>query len=266
MEINDKIVEKIGDALAISFDPQGDKKGTRDAVIKMLNGIADNTELTREQKIEAIQEVKYLAKKMLNRKAILAKASEHLENSANPREISDDWFLAFWDKCGLISDELLQELWGRIFSEEANYPHSVSRRLVHNLSLMSKKDTENFANLARFCFSDGETLHPIVFMRGHQRQYAESRITPAILKELEQFALIEINYESGFAVNHPLLLKYDNHAIAIQIKSDRICLGNVRLTEDGQKLMKVVAKEESSQILEYTVERLQYDGYNVIVT
>lgn len=60
------------------------------------------------------------------------------------------------------------------------------------------------------------------------------------------------------------MLTYKNHVV--EIKKEGIDAGNVRLTEDGQRLYKIIGKREQDKIFEYTIERLQYRNCNINIT
>ena len=265
-EINEKLIEKISEAVGIIYDPYGLKKGQREFTKVLYEKTANRDDLSLEEQMALIQEYKFLLSKNKNRSTILKKAYKHLKDDAEPNEADNSWIFNFWDKSGTISDEMLQDIWGKVLANEVNEPHSISKRLLHNLSLMSKHDADNFSNLARFCFDDykDDIAHPLIFIKDHSKTYANSRITTNMLKELELFSLIETNYETGFAFEKKKVFTYQNRII--EVKKDRIEAGNVRLTEDGQRLYKIIGKRERSEIFEYTIERLQYRDCNVKIT
>ena len=248
-----ELVDKIANALGILYDPLGIKSSERDFTKKMYAEIADNNNLTIEEKMLLVNEYKFLIKKSKNRKEILQNVYVHLEELARPQEIEDSWLLDYWDRIGNVADPIYRDIWARILVEEANCPNTVSRRLMFNLSLMGKRDAENFLNLSRFCFFDKESdlVYPIVFIRDEQTSYKKSGITTEKMYELEQFSLVETNYESGFAFNSQKKLMYTNHYI--EFKSNRTNIGNVRLTDDGQMLFKIIEKRNNDQILSFTL-------------
>lgn len=272
MEINLKLgkvgkllVEKIAGAIGILYDSHGVKEGDRIFSKMMVEKIMQDESLTAEEKALVWNEYKYNIKKNKNRKDILEKTQPHLKESANPSEMSDDWILDYWEKIGKIVMEEFQELWARLLAEEANYPGTVSKRLLHNMFLMSKQDVENFMNLTRFCFFDKkeDMVHPIIFIKEDSVAYAGTRVTTEVLRELEQFSLIEVDYATGFSFHNKKELMYTNHYI--ELKAPRIFVGNVRLTADGQKLFKIVDKRNNDQILSYTIQKLQYHKCDVRV-
>lgn len=80
---------------------------------------------------------------------------------------------------------------------------------------------------------------------------------------LEGFNLIETNYDRGFIFKNKKPLMYTNHYI--ELRTSKIYAGDVRLTEDGQALFKLIKKENDNQILEYTIQLLEYHGVEVKV-
>lgn len=193
-----------------------------------------------------------------------------LEKNIESSNIDEDWIIDFYDKASKISSDDFKTIWSRILAEEINKPTSISKRLLHNLFIMSKKDAESFINLSRFCFYDAKSdeVYPIIFCREHPNAYKKSKITVDILKELERLSLIECDFESGFAFKKETEyvekhLIYTNHRIGIV--SDKIKLGNVRLTSDGRKLFDIIEKHNNNLILDYTVDIWKQYGYNVAV-
>lgn len=265
-EVSDKLIEKIAQAVEIVYDPYGLKKAQRDFTSIFIKDLANNNDLPIDERMALIQEYEFLLKKNKNRKKIIQDTSPYLNEGAQPKAVDDSWVVNFWDKSGTISDSFFQDLWSRILAEEVNNPKTVSKKLLHNLSLMSKKDANNFLNLSRFCFYDKKQniAHPIIFIKEHAGDYSHSKITTKVLNELEQYSLIETNYETGFAFNNKKVLCYQNYIV--ELRGKRIHVGNVRLTEDGQKLFKIIDKKNNSQIFEYTIEQLQYNNTSVQVT
>ncbi|NNH02021.1 DUF2806 domain-containing protein [Acinetobacter sp. ANC 5414] len=81
----------------------------------------------------------------------LSKAYEHLSKKAD-EEISDEQisetFFNKWMNYGKeVSEEELQDLWGKILSEEISIPNSINYLLLHTLSMMSKRHLEVFNDL-----------------------------------------------------------------------------------------------------------------------
>lgn len=259
----DKLIEKIAGAVEVLYDPNGDKMAYRDLSATILQDIGENKELSYEERISIAQECSFLLKKNRNRRKIISDSIEYLDENASPNLVDDSWLVNFWDKAGTVSDEVFQNLWSHILAKEVNEPNTISKRLLHNLSLMSNNDANNFLNLAQFCFIDKnvqDISHPIIFIKEDPEFYASFGIYSNVLKELEQFCLIETNYDSGFAFKNGKILSYLQSTL--EINAPRIPIGNVRLTTDGQKLLTIISKSHKDIILDFTIEKLQYKKCN----
>lgn len=243
-------------------DPHKIGKIAITGINKVVNNMADDDNISYEKRLLFCSQL-FERRKIKNVSEIIKKALNEIEDDVKTKDIDEDWLLDYFDKASCITSGMFQDLWAKILSEEIKEPNTISRRLLHNLYLMNKNDAQNFLELSRFCFYDRyeDLVHPLIYIRGHEKEYAKSRITTEILKEMEQFSLIETNYDTGFAFTNKKTLIYTNHCIVI--KAPIIPAGNVRLTKDGQRLFKIIDKMNSNQILEYTISRLQYENCTV---
>jgi hypothetical protein len=65
-----------------------------------------------------------------------------------PRKVTaDDWLTRFWDDAGLVSGEMLQEIYARILASEAVRPGSCSLQTLKVLRYLDRGTAENFAKL-----------------------------------------------------------------------------------------------------------------------
>jgi len=67
--------------------------------------------------------------------------------SEGERVTADDWLTRFWDDAGLVSDEMLQEIYARILASEAVRPGSCSLRTLKVLRYLDRDTAENFNKL-----------------------------------------------------------------------------------------------------------------------
>ena len=266
------VVNKICDAVGfvvqdMIWDPTGLKRARKNSADTYLKNVLDS-DISYEEKQVLIQEFKLMFKKSDNRKAIINSSFSDIQDRSNPQKVENGWLFDFWDKSGSISTEKLQKLWGKVLAQEINTPNTVSKKLLHNLSIMSYQDALNFMNLCRFCFEDTfkDLAYPFVYIKGRKKTYGNLKITTDILKELEQFSLIEINYETGFCFENKIKISYGRYDAIILAK--KIPAGNVKLTTDGQVLYKIVKELSESnrnklQIFEYVIEHLQSQKCNI---
>jgi len=102
------------------------------------------------------------AKKQLNIEEITRRALPLLEEKASPQSVEDDWIANFFDKCRIVSDEDMQQLWSRVLAGESNKPGAFSRRTVSLLADLDKQDAELFTRLCGFGWMIGNVV-PLVF-------------------------------------------------------------------------------------------------------
>lgn len=262
-ELGKILIEKISHAVGVLYDPWGIKRGKRDFIDTMNRDIINDDTLSWTEKAAIINESILLLRKNQNRKNIITNAIPLLNDDADPNAIDDSWILSFLDKSGLVSEEQLQIIWSRVLAGEANRSHTVSKRLLHNLSIMSQKDAFNFVNLSKFCFYDKvvDLVHPLIFIKRYPKLYADWNITTQILNELEEFFLIETNYDDAFIFKNSKKFIYTN--CYIEVQGNRIDAGNVRFTEDGQTLFRMIDKLNDNNILEIIVRIWKMLNYRV---
>lgn len=266
------VINKICDAVGfvvqdMIWDPTGLKRARKNTADTYLKNILDS-DMSYEEKQVLIQEFKLMFKKSDNRKKIINNSFSHIEDVSNLEKVENGWVFEFWDKSGSVSTEDLQKLWGRVLAQEINKPNTVSKKLLHNLSIMSYQDALNFMNLCRFCFDDTfkDLTYPFVYIKELENTYKNSKITTNILKELEQFSLIEINYEAGFCFENKIKISHSRYDAIILSK--KIPAGNVRFTSDGQVLYKIVSelsesRRNKNQIFEFVIDHLQNQKCNI---
>lgn len=192
---------------------------------------------------------------------IIAKALPYVREDVRPEDLSTEWIIDFLDYSRKVFSDFKSDLWSEICAYELNNPGSISRKLLMTIYLMSDKELQAFDNLRRVCFTDlniqGSTL-PLVFIRDYPNAYsscegsAALHITTGDLALLQADALIECNYETGFAIVGDAALSYRNYKVYIEgddnspDKVNRVGIGNVRFTRYGQELFDLL---QSSRII-----------------
>lgn len=270
IEVIKALFDKISNALGWLDDPHGIKPILDNNFGIVLNQVAIDPELPFSNKFLFLSQA-IDARKAKNMTDIIIKALPLLEDNANPKDLDDDWIMDYFDKASKIQSDDLKYVWGQILAEEVNKPNSISKRLLHNLFLMSRNDANNFIKLSQFCFYEWHSnkVFPIVFIKGYEDTYSKYGLTTGALKELENLFLIDLNYDSGFAFKKEMTLRYTNHIITLQPRAEnvKIHFGHVRLTSDGEALFNIIDKQNNDQIFEFTFKELRNlcnATYNVI--
>jgi hypothetical protein len=160
------LIEKISDAVGGIFKTY--------QIVRVAKAEAEAEQVRANSKIQ-VTEIQQRAmrrflieegKKQSNIEDITQKALPLLSEESKPQDLDDDWITNFFDKCRIVSDPEMQQLWANILAREANGPVGFSRRTVSLLSDLEKKDAEQFADLCGFGWIYEEVievLHPLVF-------------------------------------------------------------------------------------------------------
>ena len=248
-------------------DPHNLKKIVNSNVETIIADVTNNDEYTFGEKLIFLAQVEDLRRKK-NLDEIIKGALLSLNEESNISSINADWLLDFYDKASKIASEDFKPIWSRILAEEANAPNTISKRLLHNLFMMTSADAENFINLSRFCFFDAasDKVHPIIFYRDDPDIYNAFNVTIEELNNLENFSLIKCDFEYGFSFksntsNTIKLFRYTNHKI--EVYAERIKCGNVQFTKDGEALFEIIQKRNHSQVLDITAAKWREYGYDV---
>ncbi len=248
------LLDKMSNAFCYFDDPHGIKSILTNELKVVLDEVNENSQISTKSKLLFLSQA-IDARRAKNMVDIIMLALPYIEESADPKQLDDDWLTDYFDKVSKIQSEDLKNIWSRLLSHEINNPNSISKRLLHNLFLMNRQTAEHFLNLSRFCFYDryNDIVHPIIYIKNNQNLYLKYNITTETLKELESHFLIELNYDSGFAFKNKIYLMYTSHYV--DLIANNIPIGNVRLTSDGQELFKMIEKQNSNTIFNLTVQK-----------
>ena len=133
-------------------------------------------------------------------------------------------------------------------AEEINSPNTISRSLIHTLSIIDKKQAESFCNICRFCWFDldYDKIHPFIYISKAHTAYHDSNITWDRLKDLEYLGLISCDSDPGYALKGPRRFRTGNIVVNVNGTPESrnlISVGNVMFTANGRKLYDLVDPE-----------------------
>lgn len=267
------LVEKISSAIGILYEPTRiKKKAIADAEVSKTKALMD-LEIDDIQKRALHRLVSEEIKKQENIESITEKSFSSLNEDAKPEDIEDDWISNFFDKCKLISDKEMQELWGRVLASESNKPGSFSKRTVEFMSTMDKKDAELFENLGQFFWLAGEFTP---FTINYENEiFKRKNLTFDSLRHLDSIGLVSFEPLSGFrleATNNQIsTIIYFERSLDINfsnIDKSFLC-GHTLLTKIGQDLAQTIFTfknkkknytKENDSIYHYIVKKLYSGG------
>jgi hypothetical protein len=206
------------------------------------------------------------AKKQDNIETITSKALPEVGEQARPEQVEDDWITNFFDKCRLISDDEMQNLWAKILGGEANSPGKFSKRTVDLLASLDKSDATLFSKLCGFGFFIIGQVCPLIYNTDHQI-YTDHGVDFPALSHLESLGLIHFNALAGYVqrgFNQKGFMHYFGDKVWIEFpkpSDNDFQLGRVVLTKAGQQLALICGAQPVANFVDYVREKWRDFGY-----
>lgn len=234
------LIEKISDAVGGIFKPF--------QIVRVAKAEAEAGRIQAESQIKITDLQRRAmhrflveeANKQSNIEDITHRALPLLEANSSPQNVQDDWITNFFDKCRIVSDEDMQELWSRILAGEANSPGTFSKRTVNLMGDLDKSDAELFTKLCGFGWVIGNIVPLVLDTQG--TIYNDNGIDFSSLSHLESLGLIRFDFFAGFKrLRFPKNFEvfYFGTRLELTFPNDAdnaLHLGNVLLTKAGQEL------------------------------
>jgi hypothetical protein len=155
-------IEKVSGLVGWAIEPTTIKRKARaEAAASIIKAEADQEIKSLEQRVAARiihEETKFQE----NIEAIVLKALSNISDTAKPDEVDDDWFSALFNKCRLVSNEQVQNLWAQILAGEVNQPGTFSPITLNALSLLTSEDVFLFKRLSSYVWTDDENIPILV--------------------------------------------------------------------------------------------------------
>jgi len=253
------LIEKISDAIGGCFKPYQIRRVAQAEAEAERIRAATQIEITELQHRAMQRFLVEEAKKQNNIESITAKALSQLDEEADPKSVEDDWITNFFDRCRLISDDQMQDLWASVLAGEANNPGRFSKRTVNMLGTLDKSDAELFTKLCGFVwFLDT----PVPFVYGMEVDfYNRHGINFGSLKHLDDIGLISLSSIGGFSCRHlprRVLAYYYETCVVIQFEKEsenELDVGVVLFSRTGEELAAICGSRPIPGFVDYVVEK-----------
>lgn len=240
------LIEKISNATGVLYEPTKIRRKAKAEADAKKTKVLANLEIEEIQKRALTRLVNEEIRKQENIENITEKCFESLEENAKPENIEDDWINNFFDKCKLISDNEMQNLWAKVLAGEANNPGRYSKRTIEFMSTMDKYDAELFNKLATFCWNFAEP-QPIILS-------FEDKETSDILNYRELNHLNNIGLISLETIGLSRIIKnqdqinisYCSRLVTLKFPNSefyKLSIGHVSLTKIGKDIMNTINKD-----------------------
>jgi hypothetical protein len=269
------LIEKIADATGGIFRPYQIRRiAQAEAEAKRIKTAAE-FEVAELQQRALHRFLHEEARKQCNLESITRKALPSLESTARPQDVEDDWIINFFEKCRLISDDEMQNLWAKILAGEANAKGGFSKRTVNLLGVLEKRDAELFACLRSFAwkYEDGYLL-PLIY--DHKDQiYRDAGLTFSKLTDLETIGLITFltdrdfvhTYQPATVIHDTLMLEYYGSQLNIRLRKadgNQFNFGQVLLSRAGRELIEICDSDPREGFKDYVVKKWRSFGYKIL--
>lgn len=255
----DTLIKKVSGAVGGIFEPyQITRVAKAEAKADLIKAESEIqiTDLRRRALHRFVEEE---AKRQSNIENIISKALPQLDDKGDPSQIEDDWVTNFFDKCRIVSDDEMQNLWSRVLSGEANVPRTYSKRTVNFLSDLDKVEAKLFSELCGFGWMIGVFV-PLVF-DCQADIYNNKKITFESLSHLDSIGLIQFDGLAGFSagnLSQKTSVSYHGQVLELSFAKEtdnELNIGTVMLTKIGQELAPICGSKPVDGFMDYAKDK-----------
>lgn len=244
-DVANNLLDKLGSAAGWVVNRETPE---RTAIATYIEDIK-NSDYDPLLKAALISKAKKTIKEYCNQKDVVGFAINRLREGSNPQEMDDDWIALFMDQARLISDEVFQNIWGKILAEECNDNNSIPKKLLYTLAQMDREDAETFTALCSLAVNvDGE-YQPIIWCH-RLDEYKKWGITFDKIISLVALGLVEANlgpFATEYVIesesNH-IKVRYFDSEYEMEKGTRKVRVGNVLFTKSGLALHKAISVEK----------------------
>ncbi len=264
-----ELINRVSNAVGGIAKPWQMKRVAKAEVeIKKLHAVAD-LEITEQRQRAMKRLILEEEKNQENIESVTAKAIPHLAQDSKPQELDEDFVRYLFDKAKMVSNEDMQEVWGRILAGEANRPGAFSRRTMEIVSQMSPYDAKLFLKFCRSVWLIGGPC-PVMTMDQNSHETNPSDLAFGELNHLAAVGVITHHagapyIRTGFKKR--ATIKYFDCLVELEFANDEkntLVVGPALLTRTGLELITIVADvKESKQSFEWALESMVEQGVSV---
>ena len=238
------LIEKVSSAVGLLWEPQQIRRIAQAKADERMILAKSQIEVDEVMRRAAIRFVEEETKQQLNMENIGSKALPHVGTTAPVEDVENDWIVNFFDKCRTVSDNDMQDLWGRILAGEANSPGSFSRKTVNLVSDLDRESAELFVNLCSFGWTIRGAFVPFIF-DDTQQMYNRQGLALFSLGLLNSIGLIHLS-SIGFNLRtlpKTAIATYHGKSVELTFPKEdgnELAVGTVILTPPGEQLSRII--------------------------
>lgn len=243
-DVTNNLIDKLANGIGWIATPKGKKAQQIEAQNYLIEQIKNDENMPPFAKAASICNAKKLIKEYTNQNDIFNDALNFLSTKTDldkVEDVEDDWLEFFFDKAKDIGKEEMQIIWAKLLAKEIIAPNSVSKQLLHILSVIDYEEAKSFQKLANFTVFIEEKPYALIFDILFESFYNKHGLTQEEIFRLEDIGLLqesEIGYDLTI-VDEPTKLKYFDFELDIEV-SNTIALGNIVLSRAGAELMSII--------------------------
>lgn len=250
-------IEKIAEATGIWYEPR--------RIIRKAKAEAEAAVVTAYSKIEITEIERRAADRFLREQVQYQQNIENIIEKALPRineeslvdNLSNDWLLAYFDKCRFVSEIEMQELWAKVLAGEVNNHGSFSKITIDVLSKLGPSEAKLFSRLCSLCIQmkseEDEVFSPylITHLGDHFHMFKTMGVTFGNLIELETLGLIKEKQHGCSFEKNPARVSFQYFEKKWEkFISGQLPLGNLLLTQAGSQLYFIALDRPHEKLLE----------------
>ena len=269
---SDKAIDKASGLFSWLNQP---KEEARTHLIELIK---EDKNLTPNERVALIYNSRKLAREYANANSVYDQAKQQFNARADEVEIDEDWLQFFFDRAEKVSNKSMQIVWSSLLAGEYNKPGSISRKLMHIISVMDVHSAKSFQTFCLYIFerkgrftSSYNTDAAIIpigfhvdsfdFMRKAEKwlcdagyeDYGELAIELTMsngeLNDLENLGLIQQVQEGMCGITLVYYLENNEVVYIKPEENSEIPLGQYSLTHEGQQLHRIISNFGNEAVL-----------------
>ena len=260
-----KLIECVTDIIKTLYLPVLTlKKGKAEVDVELYR--KQNAQLLDNQSF-TLYEVTKLKNFLNSAKFAAYELGNNEETEVNDKNVDFDWIMRFFNAVGNISNDNMQQFWGKVLAGEIRRPGCCSLRTLDILWNMSQKEAETFDKLCRYVVHSGDCT--FIFSNGFYEYdgtntYSRACIAKDGLKyssdiiPMIECGLISVdnNLSADFSNDNSLVINNKSIVCLVidETKSKRLTIEPYYLTKSGIELFKIISSgAEFTENREYMI-------------
>jgi len=246
-DVANNLIDKLANGIGWIATPKGQKAQQIEAQLYLIEQIKNDENMPPLAKAASISKAKKLIKEYTNQNDIFNEAMNYLSSKGDfdkVKEVNDDWLDFFFDKARSIEREDMQIIWSKLLAKEVKNPNSVSKQLLHILTIIDHSDALSFSKLVNFSIYVDNKDCVIIFYDELYDIYTPNGLVEEELLGLEAIGLLHTSMSGyDYSIETDGKIKYQDREIDIKGK-EKIHIGNVVRSKAGEELMSILTDRE----------------------